>query len=124
VDPYLGIVIEQSLSAPRALRHGDIVAARQIGSWTFLLVSTNAADLEEHIAWLQQAMRLGEPWYAHYFRGAGLVVVFRDAVVRVGQERATWGPAIEHGLALGIPEAQLDFRPRTVEDARAFFHLS
>jgi len=49
-------------------------------------------------------------WYAHFWRGDELVVIYHDA--RFEMDRAgpsTWTPAIEHGKAKGIPDAQLDF---------------
>lgn len=69
-------------------------------------------------------MRPDEPWYAHYFCDDDLVIVFQDAIVRVGTDPETWGPAIEAGSVRGIPREQLDFRPRTRADALEFFELS
>ena len=61
-----------------------------------------------------------EPWYAHYFRDEELLVLFRDAIF-ASAGPATWQAAVQHGLGLGIPREQLDFKPRTEEDARKFF---
>ncbi len=120
---YLGIVIEQSLANRSVLKDFRIEARRNVGSWEFLLVSISEPELEQHLQTLQEAMRPNEPWYAHYFAGNELLVVFRNALFRIGVDPSTWASAVEHGLALGIPREQLDFKPRTKTDALAFFGL-
>ncbi|WP_268999085.1 hypothetical protein [Paenibacillus athensensis] len=40
---YLGIIIAQSLTDAEALRQFDILAKRQSGDWSFVMVSTGAA---------------------------------------------------------------------------------
>lgn len=120
---YYGIVIEQSLANRGVCAEFTIEARRRIGSWEFLLVSVAKPELEHHVQTLQEAMRRDEAWYAHYFSGDELVVVFRAALFRVGTDPSTWSPAVEYGLALGIPREQLDFRPRTEADVRSFFGL-
>jgi hypothetical protein len=52
------------------------------------------------------------------------VVVFRDAVFEVTVDESTWAEVVEHGLARGVPPAELDFEPRTVADAEALFRVS
>jgi hypothetical protein len=64
-----------------------------------------------------------ECWYAHFFRGNELVVAFDDEVFRVSTDPKTWEAAIEHGKARGVPDAQLDFAPRTIEEVEAAFGL-
>ena len=121
MSQYHGIVIEQSLRGRDVPAGTRVVAARQVGAWRFLLVTVPETEIEEHIRTIQAAMVTDDAWYAHFFLGEELVVVFRDASFRVGTEPATWGPAIAHGQACGIRLEQLDFKPRTVPDAEAFF---
>ncbi|MGE5673865.1 MAG: hypothetical protein ACM3XM_08250 [Mycobacterium leprae] len=119
---YLGIVIEQSFQDPTVLQHFSVVVRRP-GGWNFLLVEVAEADLADLIARMQAAMHRDDKWYAHFFRGHELVVVYHDAVFLVRTDPSTWQPAVEHGLASGIPLEQLDFTPRTVEGAIQFFSL-
>lgn len=63
-------------------------------------------------------------WYAHFFRGMELIVVYQDRLFSVTVDLSTWEEPIGHGLALGIPMEQLDFHPRTVIDARSFFGVA
>jgi len=123
VSHYYGIVIQQSLRTPDVPPPVRVAATKRVRSWEFLLVEVPEADLDRHVRALQRAMVTDESWYAHYFLGETLIVVFRDASFRVGIEPGTWGPAIEHGLRSGIPLEQLDFTPRTVRDAATFFDL-
>jgi hypothetical protein len=61
---------------------------------------------------------LPQEYYAHFYRGRELIIVYRDRVFRVTTDPATWKAAIEHGRELGIAERQLDFSPHRVEDER------
>lgn len=121
MNDYLGIVVGQSLADRACLDRATIVAERAVGSWRLLLVRVPAAEFEAHLGALQAGLVREDEWYAHYFRDDELVVVFHDGLFRVTTDRSTWGPAVEHGLARGVPPEQLDFTPRTVTDAEAFF---
>lgn len=123
-DEYLGYVILQSLADKSWLDRVRIEARRQIGTWTFLLVPVEPAELDAHLTDLQGAFKVDEPWYADYARANELVIVFRDAIFHVGSEPSKWSQAVEHGLKRGVPRAQLDFKPRTAEESRRFFGLS
>jgi hypothetical protein len=56
------------------------------------------------------------PFYAHFYRPRELVVVFPDRVFRLTPQKQSWGPAVAHGRAAGIPQEQLDFHPCRFED--------
>ncbi len=120
---YFGIVIEQSLRSPDVLPQAQIIARKQVGTWRFLLTSVPESEIDEQVRALQAGMVTDDNWYAHYFLGEELIVVFRDASFRVTTDPASWRPAIDHGLRSGIPMKQLDFKPRTVQDTEAFFAL-
>lgn len=122
--PYLGVVVEQCLRDPRVLEGLHGLARRRGRSWTFHLVSVAEHELDRQVRTLQEHMVTDEAWYAHFFRDRELVVVYRDAVFRVTIDRATWTPAVEHGLRNGIPREQLDFWPRTWQEAMDFFGLA
>ncbi|MGZ4387688.1 MAG: hypothetical protein ACXVZO_12215 [Gaiellaceae bacterium] len=120
---YLGIVVEQSLTDPSFLQEIDVVASESEGpgSWRFLLVRIDPELLDEELARLRRALATDEPWYAHAFRDRELIVVFADALFWLTTDPASWSPAVEHGLAAGIPPEQLDFWPHTLEQARDRF---
>jgi hypothetical protein len=122
---YLGVVIEQSLADRSCLETIEIVHREKDpnGDWVFLLVRVPEAGSAGVFARLQSALRRYEPWYAHFFRGTELVVVYGDAVVATTTDPATWGPAIAHGVKLGIPEEQLDFFPHTIDQVAQRFGI-
>lgn len=120
---YLGIMVEQSFTDPDLMNRFQVLASRKVQSWTMHLVSVPEDQLGEQIRAVQAGMAEGR-WYMHFFRGDVLVVVYKDAVFRVGTDPETWAPAAKHGLNGGIPREQLDFAPRMAEDAFAYFGVA
>lgn len=123
MSSWLGVVIEQSLADRSILDAVEVVhrARDPNGTWVFLVVRVPAEGSAAAFARLQAALQRDAAWYAHFFRGTELVVVFGDAIVSMTTDPATWGPALAHGARRGIPEAQLDFDPHTLEGvARRF----
>ncbi len=121
MDDYLGILIEQSLRDPAIASELNIQAVKRGIQWTLLLVSVPERDLASHVDRIQSNLADDGTWYAHYFRGSELVVVYRDAVFSVSTDPASWRPAVQHGIALGIPKEQLDYAPRTRDTAMQYF---
>ena len=75
------------------------------GRWHLYRVRCGVSDL----AVFQQHIRLG--WYAHFWSGERLVVIFSDQRFEARlNDRSTWSAAIAHGRVHDIPEAQLEFR--------------
>lgn len=54
---YWGIVIEQSLKDGSVLEDFDLLAKKQIGGWTFRLVSVPEHEMEANLAKLQRQKR-------------------------------------------------------------------
>jgi hypothetical protein len=121
VNDYLGLVIAESLRGDGSWL--PVVARRSGGDWTFLLVRVAPGELEDHLRSLQAELVRDEAWYAHYFRGTELVVVYADAVFRVRTDPSTWDEPVRHGLGLGIPREQLDFEPHRVTEAASSFDV-
>ncbi len=123
MESYVGVLIEQSLSDPAGLRGIEVLRRQRDphGTWVFLLVRVVGEPATEAFAALQAGLRQQERWYAHFFRGDELVVIFADAIFTMSTSPATWRPAIEHGRRLGIPPEQLDFVPHTVAQVEARF---
>jgi hypothetical protein len=119
---YLGVLIEQSLRDPSFLDTVEIVHRQRAphGSWVFLLVRVPRERSTAVFKRLQSALNPGQ-WYAHFFDGDDLAVVYPDAVFSMKTDPATWSGARAHGLGLGIPEAQLDYCPHTIAKANDRF---
>ncbi|HEY5160559.1 MAG TPA: hypothetical protein VII83_05735 [Gaiellaceae bacterium] len=126
MPPFLGIVIEQSLTDPAFAETLDVVHTKRDpdSSWVFLLVRVAPDRLSTELERIRQAIAINEPWYAHFFCGDELVVVFVNAIFELSIDPMSWSPAIEHGLALGIPREQLDFWPRTPAQIEERFGVS
>jgi len=126
VPPYFGIVIEQSLADPAFSGTLDVAVRRQDpnGSWVFLLVRIAPERLTGELERIRLAIAREEPWYAHFFSGDDLAVVFADAIFRMTTDSASWQVAVDHGLALGIPAEQLDFWPRTAAQVEEMLGVS
>lgn len=121
--PYVGVLIEQSLAEPAGLCGIEVLRRQRDphGTWVFLLVRVRGGQERETFAGLQTALRKDGPWYAHFFRGDQLVVIYRDAIFTMSVDAETWGPAIDHGRRLGFPAEQLDFVPHTPAQVEARF---
>lgn len=65
----------------------------------------------------------GDCWYAHFFRGQSLIVVFQNKIFKVTINSNTWEEVVKYGLKYNVPIEQLDFKPRTKKDAIDFFQL-
>jgi hypothetical protein len=126
VPPFLGIVIEQSLTDPAFAETLDVVHRWRDpnGSWIFLLVRISPERLSTELECIQRAIAHDRPWYAHFFSGEQISVVFPDAVIQMTTDVASWKPAIDRGLALGIPIEQLDFWPHSVGQIGEMLGLS
>ena len=73
--------------------------------WHIYWVSCGRADIERIQATLKPWR-----WYAHFWRGDDMIVIYHDARFQMDRsDRSTWRPAIEHGRRKGIPDEQLDF---------------
>ena len=125
-NEYWGIVIAQSLRDDQILGHLNVISKRRLGGWEFILTSISADQFADTVATLQDSMVniYDDCWYAHFFRGSELIVVYQDRVFRVTADSLTWEEAIGYGRGHGIPMEQLDFHPRTKEDARSFFDVA
>ncbi len=64
---------------------GEDVKKRQLGRWEFILVSVNRALFDDTLSMIQHSMINIDDgcWYAHFFRGTELIIVYQDHVFRV-----------------------------------------
>ena len=91
------------------------------GAVTVYKIGVTAEDLPAVLRRVQENMRnrllfMRQEFYAHFYRGPELIIVFGDRLFRVGIDPSTWREAIEHGRRLGIAKGQLDFSPCRIEE--------
>lgn len=122
-DKYHGIVINVSQKDKSIFNGLRIIGSKKLflGIIKFYKIEVDSRQKDEVIASLQKNMsnNLGpfkQEFYAHFYRGTELIIVYRDKTFCVTTEEATWKEAIEHGRSLGIAEKQLDFKPCKFEE--------
>lgn len=120
-EKYRGIIIEESLEDKDFFKEIEILSTKiddedPSDIWHLHKVSVKKERLSDIIKRLQKAMTNKEAWYAHFYKGKDLVVVFKDKKFQISTDKKSWGPTISYGLSLGIPREQLDFKPCRIED--------
>ncbi|HCC42030.1 hypothetical protein A2473_01375 [candidate division WWE3 bacterium RIFOXYC2_FULL_42_13] len=117
---YHGIIIDQEFTDQLFPNTFKVFAEKKDGSWTIYGVEIEDSKLGKAINDVKNAMKQGN-WYAHFYKGGALWVVFKDKTFRVKPDKSTWGPIIEYGQRLKIPEEQLDFQPNRFQDEQHYF---
>ena len=120
---YHGIIVSLSQRDGAIFKRLKIIGRRRLLPGLLILykVKVGEDEIDRVIEAVQENMAhrvllKKQEFYAHFYRGNELIVVFRDRVFRLSQEEATWGEAREHGRRLGIVEKQLDFIPNRFSD--------
>ena len=117
---YHGILVNKSFLDENFPERFELFARKQDSDWTLYGIEVAADDLERSVADIQKEMRSGT-WYNHLYNYKELVVVFKDKVFRVQSHSSTWGPIVEYGRKLNIPEDQLTFWPNRFQDEVHYF---
>lgn len=74
------------------------------GRWHLYWVELDPTAIPE----IQRNTKHG--WYAHFWEGDRLIVVYDDAVFEASRsDPATWQNAVAHGRSQGIADEELDF---------------
>ncbi|MFQ6085535.1 MAG: hypothetical protein ACE5OY_04635 [Candidatus Bathyarchaeia archaeon] len=113
---YKGAVIAEGLDDPKVINALSVCGARvtddnmpidyegNVGRWHIYEVKVSKREIDQ----LQKHILHG--WYAHFWRGNTILVVFNDKLFRIKRDdRSTWRGAVAHGRSQGIPEDELDF---------------
>lgn len=110
-ERFRGMIVEESLFDNRVLNGLNFVnvqittADRPGDRWHIYTIDVTKSDIERLHAGL-----IPGRWYMHFWNADKLIVVYRDQLFELkASDRDAWLPAINYGLALGIPREQLDF---------------
>lgn len=126
---YTGVIIAESLGSPAVLGKVRIIATRTeevtkghqtpwVTQWTLHTVEISEAQAEEIAREISAALDTehGGSWYADFKNDDRHVVIFHDRVFRIDRRSdAQYEAARQHGLSLGIPAYQLDFKPDSAQ---------
>jgi hypothetical protein len=101
-----GTIVEESLADKNVLHDLHIVK-----TWAdeegFIL--HDVVVRENQIEEIQEALADG-PWYAHFWAGDDIVVIYKDKIFHIKKsDEETWKEAVEYGESAGIPSTELDF---------------
>ena len=105
-----GIIIEESLRDREQLKKLRVIATRisRTMKWHMHTVSVT----KNQVYTIAKNLDSSGKWYVHFWDTDGnIIAAFSTGVIYEFNyyKKATWKPAVEHGLAMGIPLEQLDF---------------
>ncbi len=115
-QPWRGVVIAEGLRDPKIINNLRVVGAHITAD--DLPVDEDGNRGRWHLYWIDAAPEdIGliqshtlHTWYAHFWTGNQLVVVYDDARFDLSRDdQSTWESAISHGLRQGLPREWLDF---------------
>ncbi|MGA2141408.1 MAG: hypothetical protein ABSG94_03200 [Brevinematales bacterium] len=120
---YHGIIINRSQKNRSIFKEMDIIGKKNILGGIIVLykVSVSENNLQDIIKKIRKNMSCRllfkrQEFYAHFYRGNELIIVYKNKVFNAAVDQRTWKEAIEYGKSLGIIEKQLDFKPNRIED--------
>jgi len=129
---YKGVIIEEGLENKDVLKKVKILATRVepvvekhntpwLKQWTLhtVEVQEDQADaLAQEISASLDREHHGS-WYADFKNDTTDYIIFHDKIFKIDrtstEQKAQYDAAKEHGIALGIPEHQVDFHPEVKE---------
>lgn len=122
-DEYHGIIVNISQIDKSVFNSFRIIGQKRVlsGLITLYKVSVLPDDLNDVITKVQNNMRSRilfkkQEFYAHFYRGDELVIVYKYRVFNVTTDQSSWKEAIVYGKSLKIPDKQLDFIPCRFND--------
>ena len=117
-DEYHGIIVRDGIRDQTIFDRMTVLGTKTGQNWTLLKVGIEAKAISRVIREIQSNLltEKGVPYYAHFYRGEELIIVFPDRAFHVSPEEDSWKEAISYGESLGVPRAELDFRPCRFRD--------
>lgn len=120
---YRGVIIEESLEDKSVLKEVKIVSTEVkkaterhktpwVKQWTLHTVRVPENKAKHVAERVSKALDSKHSWYADFKNDTLHYIIFRNKVFRVDrQSKEEYDEAKRYGMALGIPEYQVDFRP-------------
>jgi len=120
---YRGIVIEESLEDSSVLWDLTIVSTKVspvvekhqtpwVKQWTMHTVEIPEAQVAVVAKRISQALDSKHAWYADFKNDTHHYIIFHDKVFFVDRtSQMQYDEAKQYGIALGIPDYQVDFHP-------------
>lgn len=120
---YTGVIIEESLENKDVLKGVEILITKVeevaeghktpwVRQWTLHTVEIPEDQAESVAEKISKALDSQHSWYADFKNDFFHFIIFRGKVFKVERnKKEQYDEAVKFGLALGIPDHQLDFSP-------------
>lgn len=120
---YHGIIVSLSQKDKSILKSYEIISEKKTLFGLFRLYKLRVSEvlIDKAIKDLQDNMSdkilfKKQEFYFHFYRDNELIIVYKDKIFKVSQDKSTWKDAITYGKGLNISEKQLDFIPNRFEN--------
>lgn len=120
---FHGVILNLSQKDRSIFRQMDVIGRRTVLPGILVLYKIQVAPervdalidrVQANMA--ERVLFVRKEFYAHFYRGGDLIVVFRQRVFHVTTDPATWSEPTAYGRSIGIAARQLDFFPCRFED--------
>jgi hypothetical protein len=105
---YKGIIVKESLIHAEILDRYEVINIETTSGenpWHVYVVMVPEEDFG-----LIAGNIKSNAWYAHFWKGHDVVVIYKDKIFRASyDDKPSWQSILDYGLSLGIPAEQLDF---------------
>jgi hypothetical protein len=127
MDNFIGVIIEESLENKDILKNIKILSTEieqvteehktpWIKQWTLHSVEIPEEQADETAKIISQALESEHNWYADFKNKSTHYIIFRNKVFKIDRtSKEQYDEAKQYGIALGIPEYQVDFHPEVKE---------
>ena len=100
-----GKIILESLEDQNLVSKMQILDTEVTSHQTIHTILISKSEIENLMSYIKQG-----PWYAHFWHGNEVSVIFRDKIFKLLHNRPeSWRETIGYGISIGIPRKQLDF---------------
>ena len=114
---YHGIIVDKSLKNKNLIKKFKVIGKRKTSNrWLLLKIAFPTKNLNEMIKLIQKNLVSQKNYYAHFYAGNEVIVIFKRKVFYVTPNKKTWKPVIKYGLFLKIPRYQLNMKPVKFKD--------
>lgn len=125
---FRGTIIEESLKDLSVLGDVKVVSTKVVPAterhktpwvkqWTLHTVEVPQERVVEVTENIRRALDRQHNWYADYKSDKEHFIIYRDKVFHITDRsnKAQYDEATEHGIAVGIPDYQVDFSPHITQ---------
>ncbi len=121
LNEYHGILVDYCLKDKKYLETFNIIGQKPsvVIPWQLYKVSVPKEKIKDVIKDFQKQFISDKQFYAHFYKGNELIVVYKDKIFMANpHNKKSWKASINYGLLKKIPLEQLNFSPCKFEDEK------